>query len=120
MSYSLLINYIIFIYCFFNKTLFGFIYTFFYCRGENYIWSTNIEFNEADQKIRMIQPSSEYGVVLMAWTLLHLKGKFGIKDTQKLEVYTEAMSELKLWPSLLEMCQSSAVKVYYIFFFLLF
>jgi len=66
----------------------------------------------------MIQPSSEYGVVLMAWALLHLKGKFGIKDIQKLEVYTEAMSSLKLWPSLLEMCQISAVKVnlYFIIF----
>lgn len=60
----------------------------------------------------MIQPSSEYGVVLMGWTLLHLKGKFGIKVPQKLEVYTEAMSTLKMWPSFLEMCQSSAVKVY--------
>lgn len=59
----------------------------------------------------MIQPSSEYGVILMAWTLLHLKGKFGIKNIQHLEVYTEAMSTLKLWPSLLVMCQSSAVKV---------
>lgn len=60
----------------------------------------------------MIQPSSEYGVVLMGWTLLHLKGKFGIKNIQKLESYTEAMSSLKIWPSLLEMCQSPAVKVY--------
>lgn len=59
----------------------------------------------------MIQPSSDYGAVLVAWTLLQLKGKFGIKNTQKLEVYTEAMSVLKLWPSLLRMCQSSAVKV---------
>lgn len=77
---------------------------------ENYIWSTDIEFNEADKIIRMIQPSSEYGVVLMGWTLLHLKGKFGIKVPQKLEVYTEAMSTLKMWPSLLGMCQTSAVK----------
>lgn len=59
----------------------------------------------------MIQPSSEYGAILMAWTLLHIKGKFGIKCIQNLEVYTEAMSSLKLWPSLLTMCQSSAVKV---------
>lgn len=81
------------------------------CRNENYIWSTNLEFDEADKRIRMIQSSSEYGVVLMAWTLLHLKGKFGIKNIQKLEIYTEAMSTLKLWPSLLYMCQSSAVKV---------
>lgn len=63
----------------------------------------------------MVQPSSEYGVVLMAWTLLHLKGNFGIKDIQKLEVYTEAMSTLQLWPSLLSMCQSSAVKVNLLF-----
>lgn len=62
----------------------------------------------------MIQSSSEYGVVLMAWTLLHLKGKYGIKNIQKLEIYTEAMSTLKLWPSLLYMCQSSAVKVIYL------
>lgn len=94
-------------------------------RNENYFWSTNLKFNEADSKIRMIQSSSEYGVVLMAWTLLHLKGKFGTKDIQKLEVYTEAMSALKLWPSLLRMCQSSAVKVNlcylykHFFFFLL-
>lgn len=66
----------------------------------------------------MIQPSSEYGVVLMGWTLLHLKGKFGIKVPQKLEVYTEAMSTLKMWPSLLGMCQSSAVKVYKNIFFI--
>lgn len=66
----------------------------------------------------MIQPSSEYGVVLMGWTLLHLKGKFGIKVPQKLEVYTEAMSTLKMWPSLLGMCQSSAVKVYKTIFFI--
>lgn len=59
----------------------------------------------------MIQPSSDYGAVLVAWTLLQLKGKFGIKNIQKLEIYTEAMSVLKLWPSLLGMCQSSAVKV---------
>jgi len=59
----------------------------------------------------MIQPSSEYGTILMAWTLLHIKGKFGIKNTQNLEVYTEAMSTLNLWPSLLIMCQSSAIKV---------
>jgi len=60
----------------------------------------------------MIQPSSEYGVVLMGWTLLHLKGKFGKKNIQNLEGYTEVMSELKMWPSLLEMCQSPAIKVY--------
>jgi hypothetical protein len=83
----------------------------FFLRNENYVWSTNLEFNEADKKIRMIQPSSEYGIVLLAWTLLHLKGKFGIKSNQKLEVYTEAISALKMWPSLLEMCQSSAIKV---------
>ncbi|VVC32778.1 Hypothetical protein CINCED_3A020988 [Cinara cedri] len=77
---------------------------------ENYIWSTNLDFDDSDKRIRMIQPSSDYGAVLVAWTLLHLKGKFGIKNTQKLEVYTEAMSVLKLWPSLLGMCQSSAVK----------
>jgi len=59
----------------------------------------------------MIQPSGGYGVVLMGWTLLHLKGKFGIKNIQKLEDYTEAISALKMWPSLLEMCQSPAVKV---------
>lgn len=59
----------------------------------------------------MIHPSGEYGIVLMAWTILHLKGKFGMKQIQKLEIYTEAMSALNLWPSLLEMCQSSAVKV---------
>lgn len=59
----------------------------------------------------MIQPSGEYGIVLMAWTILHLKGKFGIKHIQKLEIYTEAMSALNIWSSLLEMCQSSAVKV---------
>lgn len=87
-------------------------------RNENYIWSNSSEFNEADKRIHMIQPSSEYGVVLMAWTLLHLKGKFGIKSIQKLEVYTEAMSALKLWPSLLKMCQSPAIKVnlfYYLY-----
>jgi len=60
----------------------------------------------------MIQPSSEYGVVLMGWTLLHLKGKFGIKNIQKLDSYTEAMSSLKIYGSLLEMCQTPAVKVY--------
>lgn len=64
----------------------------------------------------MVQPSSEYGVVLMAWTLLHLKGKFGVKNIQKLEVYTDAMSTLKLWPSLLNMCQSSGVKVIFFFY----
>lgn len=64
----------------------------------------------------MIQPSSEYGVLLIAWTLLHLKGKFGIKNIQHLEVYIEAMSTLKLWPSLLLMCQSLAVKVNFIIF----
>lgn len=65
----------------------------------------------------MIQPSSEYGVVLMAWTLLHCEGKFGIKNIQKLEVYTEAMNTLKLWPSILEMYQSSAVQVnFYLLF----
>jgi len=48
----------------------------------------------------------------MGWTLLHLKGKFGIKNIQKVENYTEAMSALKMWPCLLEMCQSPAVKVY--------
>lgn len=85
-------------------------YIIFY-RNENYIWSTELEFNEADKKIQMIQPSSEYGAVLMAWTLLHLKGKFGIKHLKKLEVYTEAMNGLKLWSFLLDMCQSLAVKV---------
>lgn len=70
-----------------------------------------MDFDEADKRIRMIQPSGEYGIVLMAWTILHLKGKFGMKQVQKLEVYTEAMSTLNLWPSLLGMCQSSAVKV---------
>lgn len=59
----------------------------------------------------MIQPSSEYGVVLMAWTLLHLKGKFGLKNMKQLEIYTEAMSSLKLWSFLIEMCLSSVVKV---------
>lgn len=86
-------------------------YILFCFREENYIWSTNLEFEDSDKRIRMIQPSSDYGALLIAWTILNLKGKFGIKITQKLEVYTEAMSVLKLWPSLLGMCQSSAVKV---------
>lgn len=95
------------------------VYFCFYFRSDNYIWSTNLEFEEADKRVRMIQPSSEYGVVLMAWTLLHLKGKFGTKNVQKLEIYTEAMSTLKLWPSLLAMCQSTVVKVNIYFFFCL-
>ncbi|XP_050440480.1 uncharacterized protein LOC126845696 [Adelges cooleyi] len=77
---------------------------------ENYIWTSDQEFNEADKKIRMIQHSSEYGAVLMAWTILNLKGKYGLKNLQKLEVYTDAISKLKLWPPLLDMCRSSVVK----------
>ncbi|XP_050524692.1 nucleoporin Nup188 [Daktulosphaira vitifoliae] len=77
---------------------------------DNYIWTSDEEFIESDKKIKMIQHSSEYGAVLMAWAILNLKGQYGIKDLQKLDVYTDIMSPLKLWPSLLNMCQSPVVK----------
>lgn len=106
------------IYIILKRHTYWYLLLIFFRRNENYIWSTNSEFNDADKRIRIMQPSSEYGAVLMAWTLLHVKGKFGLKNTQNLEIYTEAMSSLKLWSSLLTMCQSSAIKV--IFFIILY